>query len=129
MAHRRSAGRFTRPPKKTTVWIGFGVGVTALGASGRTLVGVLNAAALALRPFTILRSRQQVGLITDQESAAELPFGSLGAIVVTDTASGIGVTAISDPGTVSGGDPDADWFLHQSMFNDFRFITGVGFQN
>ncbi len=117
-----------RPPKKTVIWNGSGVGSTVVGASGRTLVSVLNASALLLRPFTILRTRMLVGFQSDQTGASEIPFGSLGIIVVTDTAAGIGVTAIPDPGSITG-DPSEDWFVHQPVLNPFQFVSGVGVEH
>ncbi len=66
-----------------------------------------------------------ISLWSDQEASDEDPFGSYGKIVVTDTASGIGVTAIPDPG-VTTGDPDADWFLHQVAWNQMTASGTLG---
>ena len=62
--------RFVRPAPKTKIWIGAGAGTTVLAASSATLVSVLNAGALALRPFTILRTRMDLLVASDQTGAA-----------------------------------------------------------
>ena len=59
-----------------------------------------------------------VNLRSDQQTAVENLIASYGQIVVTDTASGIGVTAVPDPSGIAG-DPEADWFVWQAMFNSF----------
>ncbi len=123
-----SRGRFVRPSPKTKIWIGSGVGPTAVGAAAVILVSTLSAGALALRPFTILRTRQLITWETDQESADEQPMGAYGKIVVTSDAASIGATAIPDPDTISG-NPDADWFVHQSLYESFETLSGAGFQS
>ena len=100
------------------MWIGTGVGQSVLPASSKLLVGSLTAAALALRPFTILRTHLQVDIRSDQETAIEHLIASLGIIVVTETAAAIGVTAVPDPSGISG-DPDSDWFLWTALANSF----------
>ena len=121
MARRRS--RFIRPPVKTKIWIGAGVGpLTVIASTARTLSN-LNANALLLRPFTILRTRLVLGIQTDQESAAEDWSGDFGLIVVSEPASSIGVTAIPTPLS----ETNADWFVHQPLMFSFAFITGAGF--
>ncbi len=116
MARRHS--RFVRPQPRTKMWIGDGVGVQNIAASATVLVGTLSAGALLLRPFTILRSYLEVHVQSDQSTAIEAFIASVGEIIVTDTATGIGVTAIPDPSGISG-DPEADWFLWSSVMNSF----------
>ena len=111
---RRTRSRFVRPQPRTKIWIGSGVGQTTLVGSTKALISTLSAGALLLRPFTILRTRQEVFFASDQDTAIESPFGDYGKIVVTDTAAAIGVTAVPDPSS-SAGDPDADWFVHLPM--------------
>ena len=120
---RRSRSRFVRPPVRTKMWIGAGVGRSTITASSKTFVASLSAGALLLRPFTILRTRMLISLFSDQEAADEGPFGSYGRIVVTDTAASVGVTAIPDPGSTTG-DPDADWHVHQPVWQQL-FIIGA----
>ncbi len=128
MARARRFTRFVRPPARTKMWIGSGVGATALTASTTTLVSSLSAGALALRPFTILRTRMLLQYVTDQITALETPFGSYGEIVVTDAATAIGVTAIPNPSGITG-NPEADWYVWQAVASRFGFITAAGFNN
>ncbi len=126
MAHRR--GRFVRPAPKTKIWIGAGVGDTTIVASTVQLISSLSAAALLLRPFTVLRSRILLFYGSDQVGVSERPIGSFGQLVVTRAASTLGVTALPDPSAISG-DPDQDWFIWQANIVDFRFVSGVGFES
>ena len=75
MARRVSRARFIRPAPRTKMWIGDNVGTTVLTAATNTLVAGLNAAALLLRPFTILRTRIVIQYRSDQQAVTELPFG------------------------------------------------------
>ncbi len=121
MARRVSRARFVRPAPKTKIWIGVGVDEITLVTNTIQLLTVLNAAALALRPFTILRTRLEINLRTDQSAAAEGLTGAYGEIVVKESASGIGVTALPAPLT----DIDADFFVWQGMTAPFE-LNGTG---
>jgi len=126
MARRFTRGKFVRPSPRTKMWIGSGVGQTVIVANSKHLVGSLSAGALLLRPFTILRTRMLLTYESDQIAASEVSFGTYGQIVVTDAASAIGVTAIPDPDTISPGNPEADWFVLQSVYVSFsRGASGV----
>ncbi len=127
MARRTARSRFTRPPPRTKMWIGEGVGSTAIAASAVSVIGTLSAGADLLRPFTVLRTRMDASLLTDQNAQTETMFGTLGEIVVTDAASAIGVTAIPDPSVITG-NPEADWFLSQPMWQQLRFGSSIGFE-
>ncbi len=97
-------------PKRLSVWVGINVPPIITAAAGIRVLATLNAAALALRPFTVVRSRFIFTCESDQFAAAEDPFGNMGFIVANDTASVLGVTALPDP-TLN---PDSDWFVYQS---------------
>ena len=122
----RTRSRFVRPPPRTKIWVGAGVGETTLAASATTLIGTAGAAILALRPFTIFRTRMDVLYRSDQAAVSESPFGTLGLIVVTDNATTVGVTAIPNPSGVSG-DQDASWLVWQGLSVSFTFLSSVGF--
>ena len=115
MARRGARGHFTRPPARTKIWIGSGVGRSTIVASTKTFVSSLSAGALLLRPFTILRTRMLISWWSDQETADEGPFGSYGKIVVTDQAVSVGVTALPDPGTTTG-NPEQDWYVAMQVW-------------
>ena len=115
---------FVRPAPRTKIWIGSGVGRSTIVASSKTFVSSLSAGALLLRPFTVLRTRMLISLFSDQEAADEGAFGSYGKIVVTEQAASVGVTAIPDPGSTTG-DPDSDWFVHQTAWNALQIIGAI----
>ncbi len=86
-------------------------------ASTAVLAASLNAAALALRPFTVIRTRGWVHMRSDQVAASELVVVHYGLAVVSDQAVGIGVTAVPTPATDNGSDL---WFT---------YVSGAVFEN
>ena len=121
----RSQRIVTRGSRRQMVWIGNNLAATNLGASSNTLLASLNAAALALRPFTIVRTHLLISFESDQVIASEKPFGAYGQIVVKETAVAIGVTAIPTPSS----EINADWFVWQGLISSFVFVSGVGVQS
>jgi len=115
-----------RGPTRDTVWFFFPVAELAMTAAGGSLFYGLNAAALALRPFTVIRSRFEFMVRSDQIAASETQAAAFGFCIVTDQARAAGVASIPTPITEMGSDV---WFLHKLMFNRFSFITGSGFAN
>jgi len=113
-----------RPPKKTVMWIGNTPRSSPLvvPANSSTLDSVLDAGALALRPFTILRMRGVLVAGSDQGAATEDWIGVYGMMIVTDSASAIGITAIPTPVT----EPESSWSLYIPVAGSFRFASGVG---
>ena len=114
---RRVRRAFVRPAAKTKIWIGAGVGTTTVGASTLVLLSSLSAAALLLRPFTILRTRQLILFQSDQIAASERPQGDFGEIIVKDSAIAAGAASIPDPSSTDG-DPDAEWYVHQPLIDN-----------
>ena len=125
MALRRTRARFVRPPARTSIWLGFNLGPIVVPANSAILAGSLDAAALALRPFTIIRTHLVIRWVTDQAAVAEFPHGAFGSMVVTDQATAIGVTAVPDP--IS--DPDADWYFYHGLTVEMIFLSSVGFES
>jgi len=80
--------------------------VTIAAASTATLGFSLNAAALALRPFTIVRHRLSWHCRSDVVTGGENWGGAVAGCVVSDQATAIGVTAVPTPIT----DQDSDLF-------------------
>ena len=104
MARRQFArGAAAISQKRLTSWFQFQP-IRVTGAAGGTIMFSLNAAALALRPFTIVRSRFEVGIISDQTAATEDQLGAIGMAVVSDQAVAVGVTAVPTPITDMGSD-------------------------
>ena len=114
----RRGRRFVRPQPRTKMWIGAGVGSESVAGNSKVLSSSLSAAALLLRPFTVLRTHLMLHVRSDQFTAIETTIASYGQMIVTDTAAALGVTAVPDPSGIDG-DPEADWFLWQSLMNTF----------
>ena len=97
---------------------------TALGAaSTAVLLTAAGAGLLALRPFTIIRSRGFFHVISDQVAAAETYGASLGHCIVSDQAAAIGVTAVSTPDTDRGSDL---WYVFEDYVGRLILNTAVG---
>ena len=109
--------------RRLSTWLFFGPAATTIATPpGPVLVGTLNAAALALRPFTVVRSHIEIQLESDQAASIERQVLGFGMVVVSDQAVDIGVTAIPTPITDLGSDL---WFTHQLMFGDESDIVDV----
>ncbi len=117
--HRRS--EFIRSMRRETLWIPIDPVSTALSAVGGTIINSANAALLALRPFTIVRTRIELNVQTDQIAASENQVGGYGVAVVSDQAVAIGVTAVPTPITDQGSDL---WLAWQGMLGQMRFTAG-----
>ncbi len=126
MARRsRSPRGFIRPPKKTVMWIGSSIAGTTIPASSAVLFGVLNAAALALRPFTIMRARGFISWISDQATVTENGRAIFGQLVVTDSASAAGIASIPSPGA----EASASWQVYQGLWQRHAVISEIGVQH
>ncbi len=130
MANIHTAGRsgFIRRGgvrRRETLWLFLSeVNTVLVGGNAVVLQQSLNAAALALRPFTIVRTRINWFMKSDQTAALEIPQVALGGAVVSDQSVAIGVTAVPTPFTDLGSDL---WFLHEILACSFTFVTGAGF--
>ncbi len=117
-------GRMVHGVRRQNLWLGFNIGSTTLVGSSAQLISSLNAAALALRPFTVVRTRLLVTFESDQAAVSERPIGSFGVQVVTDNATAIGITAVPQPDT----DTDNDFFVYQSLIHSTIFLSSIGLQ-
>ena len=122
MARRHSRAHFSRPAPKTKVWIGAGVANAAIAGSATVLYSTLNAAALALRPFTILRTRLIISVTSDQITASEFVQGTFTKQVVTEAAAAAGVGSV--PSGIT--EPDADYFVYMGFMAEFILSSAVG---
>ncbi len=109
--------------RRETLWFGASPFDQGLAAGAAVLLSSLNAAALALRPFTLIRLRGVAQIMSDQVTADERQFGILAQAVVSDQASAIGITAVPTPVTDSGSDL---FFQFTPMISDVNFVTGTG---
>ncbi len=121
----RKSGFVRRPSGmvRDTAWFGSAfTATTAAAASTAVLVTSLSAAALALRPFTVIRTRGVLGIRSDQTSTTENFSAVYGGCVVSDQASAIGVTAVPTPFT----DHDSDlWYWIETLFGTLVVTTDI----
>ena len=109
---------------RQTMWIGLDATTTALAAANSaTLILALNAGGLALRPFTIVRTRGSMLIRSDQTAVSEVQQVALSAAVVSDQASAIGITAVPTGFTDAGSDL---FFLYEQQINDLVVTSAVG---
>jgi len=123
MARPRGRGFSRAGPKRLTGWFGITAVQTTEVAAGGTLVSSLSAGALALRPFTIVRTHLTVHARSDQGAASESYLASVAMCVVSEQAAAIGVTAVPTPIT----DQESDlFFLHMDLMGSLAIDTAVG---
>ncbi len=96
---------------------------TIAAASTAAIDFSLNAAALALRPFTVVRTRGLLYSRSDQLAATENYGGSWGIAVVSDQSTAVGVTAVPTPITDMGSDL---WFAYESVNGQISFSDATG---
>jgi len=110
--------------RRETAWLG-GVTVRSTLAAGSTsiLQSSLNAAALASRPFTVIRVRGVMFVKSDQAAANEFQDVAYGNAVVSDQAVAIGVTAVPTPDTDDASDL---WFVYKRILNEMLFSDATG---
>jgi len=122
---RSRAGGFIRGgrSRRESLWLAVAPSETILTAPGGTISNTLNAAGLALRPFTIVRTRLYADVSSDQVAATEHQFTAVGFCVVSDQATAIGVTAVPTPVTDLGSDL---WFMHQWLSSEITVVSAVG---
>ena len=93
----------------------------AIAVSSAVLISSLNAAALALTPFTIVRTRGQIFVASDQVANSENQAINYGHIVVSEQASAIGITAVPTPITEAG----SDFHVFESLMARVQVATAV----
>jgi len=121
---RRFTSRPHRTSKRTSVWLQWNIGSGVIAANTAVLFAGLNAAAKALRPFTIIRSHLLMAWQSDQLAATEAPLGAAGLIVVSDPSVGVGISAVPNPID----EADSDFFVYQALWTQFDFLSAIGFQ-
>ena len=121
MARRFSNRPVIRGNRRVSDWFGAGLTVTTL-ATDDTLILSLNAAALAARPFTIVRTRLSVFYASDQTAAEEFSQAVLTMQVVSESASTAGVD--SCPNGID--ETDADFIVYKPLFSDVISLSSVG---
>ncbi len=103
--------------RRESIWAFIQTSEISIGAAGTAVLAfTLSAGALALRPFTIVRTRVNWYGRSDVAAGGEEWGGALGFAVVSDQATAIGVTAVPTPITDQGSDL---WFVYDQMFGKF----------
>ena len=72
---------------------------------------------------TILRWVGGVAVASDQTAGSETQNGAVAACIVTETAAGVGISALPDPVTDVADDV---WFFYQSFAQQMTFFSAVG---
>ena len=125
MARAFRSSRPARGARRETVWANLLPASTTLAsASSASLIGVGNAALLALRPFTIVRIRGTMEVHSDQQATTESQQVGLGFSIVTEVASSIGITAVPTPYADMGSDM---FMLYEQVYCTQRLISQAGF--
>jgi len=123
---RRTVGRqrIIRGPTRDTVWVaGPPSNTTITAASTASVVAFFSAEALALRPFTIVRTRGNIYVRSDQAAATEVYGCGYGMAIVSEQASAIGITAVPTPVT----DFESDlFFVIEQIQGRFLFSDATG---
>ncbi len=122
MAGRRAiVPRNFKGTRRATDWVASSVetAVTSLAAATAVLDQTLDFA----EPGTVVRTRGQIMVQTDQDAGTETPFGALGMAIVSDQAAAIGITAVPTPTTDQASDA---FFMWQALVAPMRFASAVG---
>ncbi len=117
-------GHVISSPRRQMVWLGSDFTVQTIVGTTPLLLTTLNAAALALRPFTIVRTRMFVQYRSDQSSADEANQAVFSEQVVTEPAAATSIAGVPTPLQ----ETDSDFHVYVPMAFDFKFGTNVGFQ-
>ena len=109
---------------RESLWLGIATTITNLSAANTAFrMNALNAAALALRPFTVVRTRGFLGVRTDQLSSDESYDVSMGHAVVSSQAIAVGITALPTPQTDLGSDL---FYVFETIMGRFQFGDATG---
>ncbi len=110
---------------RATSWVEVTASTSTLAAASTALlVSVANAALLAERPFTVVRTRGYFFVRSDQIAASEDWGVSIGWCTAEDAAVAIGVTAVPTPVADQGSD---SFFAYESILGRFAFSDATGF--
>jgi len=121
MAIRRSRV-FNARRRSNRSWAGVAAAdVTNVPAASKVLLG--SFAPTVSGDITAIRSVGYITISSDNDTGDELQLGAFGMIKVTDTALGIGVTAVPGPVTDIA---DDGWLLYQSFGFEMFTHTTVG---
>jgi len=110
--------------RRLTTWTELEATSTNITSAGGTILNSLNAALLAKRPFTVIRTHLMYQVTSDQIAASESYLGAVGIAVASEQAVAAGVASVPTPATDASSEA---WFLHEWFTGEIIFGTGVGF--
>ncbi len=114
MAHRRTVATRSQAIRRKTAWITWEFVPVAVTANGVVqLSGGMNASALALLPFTVVRTRGVIHWESDQAAATEDFGGVFSMQRVTAVALGAGIGSVPTPLTEAGD----DYFVYEPFYS------------
>ncbi len=124
----RGRGRVVQRSDRKSTWIvsADATGLTTLSASGKLLHQSFTSAQIdaGIGPqSTVVRTRGLLSVVSDQAAATETVFGAVGMAIVSDTARGVGATAV--PGLFSEAFWDG-WFVHFYFTHGMRLVDATG---
>ncbi len=93
-------------------------------ASTAVISNVTGASVLALRPFTVIRTRGYLHLRSDQTANTELYHAAWGMAIISNEAAAVGITAMPTPFTEMGSDL---WFVFEQLAGTNVVSSAVGF--
>ena len=103
--------------RRDTVWGGTTTAIFNISAAQTANLSFsLNAAALALRPFTVVRHRLNWFVRSDVVTGGEVWGAAIGGCVVSDQSVAIGITAVPTPIVDIGSDL---WYFYEQCFGRF----------
>ena len=114
MARRSPTGRFPalrQGRRREMVWLPLSPVNTSFVSSQAVLIASLNAAALAARPFTIVRTKGWIRIVSDQAANTENQYIIVAKIVVKSPAVSAGIASVPTPVTEAG----ADFFVYEPI--------------
>ena len=116
-----------RAPRRQTQWLASAdiSGATTLATGAAILDQSFTQAQIqALGPLTIVRTRGEFWVTSDQASANETPFGAVGFMIVREQARAAGIASLPTPITEEF---DDGFFVHQFFLSGVEAFSGVGF--
>ena len=118
---------FRRAQRRESRWLEIPAVSTSLAAASTAVIShVFTTEELALRPFTIVRTRGVWHGRSDQAGANENWHIGLSAAIISEQAIAVGVTAVPTPFTDQGSDL---FFLYELMVSRVQVITAAGFES
>ncbi len=109
--------------RRETSWVGIAGSETTLAPLTPVAFTGFGATVLGLRPFTIVRVRGVLGLVSDQTAATESIHAAMGFAVVSNDVLAVGVTALPTPMS----DTESDlFFVYEAIIARTLVATAVG---